>query len=281
VAYATQTNSSGTVTLKLDIYDPQSFGVARLGPAVIYVHGGGWQMGDKSKNAFIGNDLAAHGFLAYLINYRLAPCDPTQWPPNTCTSPPPLSGTGLYTDPVDDVEAAVGWVLKNNVSYGGTQVVGVLGGSAGGHLADLVGLNIGGGVAPRTVVSLSGPAEVRLPTLNATDSTYPILDDYVGCPYFGASPPACPTKYETVSPVFRATKVSTSFLQFAAPGDTAFNYPIYSQAQSFQSALTSFGDTNSLVAPASTCHGAACWYVKTTNGPTVEIATVNWMTQAL
>src|SRR5256885_956012 len=99
--------------LGLDVYQPAKKGKSR--PAVVVVHGGGWTQGDKALFAQQGNQLAERGFVAFSINYRLAPAHP-------------------YPAAVQDVEAAVAWVRKHAKAYGvDPKRVGALGGSAGGH----------------------------------------------------------------------------------------------------------------------------------------------------
>src|SRR2546429_6431446 len=98
--------------LGLDVYQPAKKGQNR--PAVVVVHGGGWTQGDKALFSQQSNQLAQRGFVAFSINYRLAPAHP-------------------YPAAVDDVEAAVAWVRTHAKEYGvDPKRVGALGGSAGG-----------------------------------------------------------------------------------------------------------------------------------------------------
>ena len=60
-------------------------------PVIMLVHGGAWRGGDKSNFVGDGMKLAALGYVAFSVNYRLTP----QYP---------------YPAAVDDVEAAVRWV---------------------------------------------------------------------------------------------------------------------------------------------------------------------------
>src|SRR5829696_3888930 len=104
--------------LLLDVYQPAKKDKGR--PAVVVVHGGAWTIGDKSWFAQQGNQLAERGFVAFSINYRLAPAHP-------------------YPAAVEDVEASVAWVRKHAKEYGvDPERIGALGGSAGGHLTGLL-----------------------------------------------------------------------------------------------------------------------------------------------
>ena len=92
-------------------------------PVVLYLHGGAWTFGDKREQGRpMLHEFVAHGWVAVTPNYRLAPRDP--WPA-----------------PMQDAVAALAWVKREIESHGGDpdRVV-VSGGSAGGHLAALVGL---------------------------------------------------------------------------------------------------------------------------------------------
>src|SRR3954453_8729817 len=84
-------------SLKLDAYVPDGAGSF---PAVILVHGGGWNAGDKSGGPKKGYMAPMHeplqqaGFAWFSINYRLAPKQP-------------------YPACIDDVETAIRWVKAN------------------------------------------------------------------------------------------------------------------------------------------------------------------------
>lgn len=57
---------------KLDVYLPQET-FARPVPAVLLIHGGGWRIKDKAdaRERNIGQNLAAHGYAVFSINYLL------------------------------------------------------------------------------------------------------------------------------------------------------------------------------------------------------------------
>src|SRR5215208_1144068 len=80
-------------SLKLDAYVPEGAGPF---PAVILVHGGGWNAGDKSGGPKKGYMAPMHaplekaGFAWFSINYRLAPKHP-------------------YPACIEDVETAIRW----------------------------------------------------------------------------------------------------------------------------------------------------------------------------
>ena len=106
--------------LLLDVYTPP-VSAKKLFPAVLLVHGGGWRSGDRSQNNTLAGQLAARGFVAIPVEYR-------------------LSTEALYPAAVHDMKAALRWMRANARRYNiDTSRVAVLGFSAGGQLAALVG----------------------------------------------------------------------------------------------------------------------------------------------
>jgi len=57
------------VALQADIYQPKAAGKY---PAVVAVHGGGWQNGSRISYQHWGPWLAERGFVVMAINYRLS-----------------------------------------------------------------------------------------------------------------------------------------------------------------------------------------------------------------
>jgi acetyl esterase/lipase len=111
------------VELLLDVYTPKDKGNGPF-PAVMYVHGGGWTGGDKSGGAGMTEtpELLSRGFVVIAINYRLAP---------------------KYTVPsqVEDVKYAIRYVKSNSRELNiDAERLGLIGGSAGGHLVSLMGV---------------------------------------------------------------------------------------------------------------------------------------------
>lgn len=165
------------VILTLDVYVPAG---ARGLPAVLVVHGGAWKDGDKVEWVEEGEALAAEGFVAYVVNYRLAP----------------PGGTWHAIAPVQDLRTAVKWVRANALLYGTDRTkVGVLGGSAGGNLAMMAGTtgSAGRGRAD-AVVSWSGSTQLRLAETEGTQSN---RANYVGCDLV-----TCPAEWDYASPYF-------------------------------------------------------------------------------
>jgi acetyl esterase/lipase len=87
---------------------------------VFWIHGGGWQTGDKSMVALKPKAFMDAGFVFVSINHRLLPAVDM--------------GTIIR-----DVASALGWVHKNIATHGGdpTRLL-VMGHSSGGQLAALI-----------------------------------------------------------------------------------------------------------------------------------------------
>src|SRR5207253_5788055 len=91
-------------------------------PAVLCIHGGGFRAGKREGWDARCQQLAEHGYVAATVTYRLAP---------------------KYQFPaaVHDVKAAVRWLRANADKYKiDPQRIGVVGDSAGGHLAQFLGV---------------------------------------------------------------------------------------------------------------------------------------------
>ncbi|MBI3882148.1 MAG: alpha/beta hydrolase [Verrucomicrobia bacterium] len=111
---------------KADLYLPTSTPASARRPAVLIIHGGGWTGGDKgaAREINIGTNLAINGYVGMSINYVLAQTNGTNivWPQN-----------------LHDCKTAVRWLRANAARLEiNPDRIGVIGGSAGGHLAAMV-----------------------------------------------------------------------------------------------------------------------------------------------
>lgn len=105
----------------LDIYAPGGAGPARLHPVMVYIHGGAWSKGDKSRVGYKPGAFVARGYVFISINYRL-------------TTPEVKFPVHAY-----DVASAVGWVWRSGARYGADRRrLFLMGHSAGCHLAAVV-----------------------------------------------------------------------------------------------------------------------------------------------
>ena len=100
----------------LDLYLPATPGPH---PLVLWVHGGGWQSGDKTDTPALF--LRDAGYAVASINYR-------------------LSGEAPFPAQIHDVKAAVRWLRAHAHDYDlAASRMGAWGSSAGGHLVALLG----------------------------------------------------------------------------------------------------------------------------------------------
>lgn len=135
---------------KVDVYEPApSAAVARPAdgyPVVVFFYGGSWTSGSRSDYRFVGEALAAQGFVAVLADYRLYP------------------EVG-YPDFLVDCAAAVGWAHREAARFGGNPGrLFVMGHSAGGYNAAMLALDPrwlrAEGLAPADLagfIGLAGP----------------------------------------------------------------------------------------------------------------------------
>ncbi|TLD71622.1 alpha/beta hydrolase [Phragmitibacter flavus] len=112
---------------KADLYLPPS-SLSGKYPGIVIIHGGGWTGGvkDAKREINIGTTLANEGYVCLSIDYQLHdPASPiSAWPQN-----------------LHDCKTAVRWLRANAEKLNlDPDHIGVIGGSAGGHLAAMVGV---------------------------------------------------------------------------------------------------------------------------------------------
>lgn len=108
----------GTRELRTDIFYPKNN--SNLKPAIIFVHGGGWLKGNKQVYRAMAIDLAKQGFVTSAIEYR-------------------LGHEAAFPAGIQDCFASVRFLRANSAKYHIDKTkIGVVGGSAGGHLAGLM-----------------------------------------------------------------------------------------------------------------------------------------------
>ena len=102
-----------------DLYLPKGRSKA---PVLVAVHGGGWQVGNKQFYRNWGLFLARAGYAVFAVDYR-------------------LGKPGVYPAAVYDVKAAVQFIRAKAAEYDlDPERIGLIGDSAGAHLASLVAL---------------------------------------------------------------------------------------------------------------------------------------------
>jgi len=112
LTYGSAPDANGDpVTLKLDLYQPTGDTIANR-PALVWVHGGGFTMGDKSSGRAMATLFAKLGYVAVSINYRLLSptgCGGNPDPTPTCQN----AALGAQ----HDAQAAVRWLRANAATY--------------------------------------------------------------------------------------------------------------------------------------------------------------------
>lgn len=106
------------VALLADVYVPEGEGPF---PAVLVIHGGGWESGDRAQVKGLAERIARRGYVAVNTTYRLAP-------------------GAIFPAQLQDVQQAVLWMRAQAATYRIDPTrIGAFGYSAGAHLAALLG----------------------------------------------------------------------------------------------------------------------------------------------
>jgi acetyl esterase/lipase len=125
-------------------------------PLVIFIHGGGWTGRTKADGEAYADAFLKRGYAFAAIDYRLAP-------------------GAIFPAQIQDAKAAVRFLRAHAADYNiDPDKIGVMGHSAGGHLASLLGttnddpqfdigdnLNVSGAV--QAVCDMSGPSDFLMP----------------------------------------------------------------------------------------------------------------------
>jgi acetyl esterase/lipase len=168
--------------LKLDIYEPlvKPASGDRY-PAIIVIHGGSWQNGDKQDIfAMHRRYLANQGYVVFAIQYRLS--SEAKWPAQ-----------------MEDVHEAIRWVKNHANDYNVDPArVSLLGRSSGGHLALLAAYRPGPSdekgvdTSVSSVVAMYPPTDLRL---------WPSLPNTALTDLLGGSMRDIPHLYADASPI--------------------------------------------------------------------------------
>lgn len=109
----------GAASPRLDVTRARG---AQKAPVLVYVHGGGWQAGDKARVHDKPAHFTAQGYVFVSLDYRLLPEVPVE-------------------TQLQDIDAALGWIAAHIGDFGGDAGnLHLMGHSAGAHLASMTGL---------------------------------------------------------------------------------------------------------------------------------------------
>ena len=114
--------NDGTASWTVTIFQPQGDGPF---PALVDVHGGAWNRGDRTADEVMNRALAASGIVVAAIDFRLAPEHP-------------------YPAQVQDTNFAIRWLKANAARFNADpDTVGGMGCSSGGHTLMLTAMRPG------------------------------------------------------------------------------------------------------------------------------------------
>ncbi|MBI1355919.1 MAG: alpha/beta hydrolase fold domain-containing protein [Acidobacteria bacterium] len=242
--------SPGGRDLHLDLFRPRSGGGPF--PAIVFVHGGGWRSGSRTQFHRQAAHMATKGFVGACIEYR-------------------LSGEEKWPACIDDCKASVRWFWENQYRLNvNPRRIGAAGGSAGGHLAALMGTtqrrdsfgshmeHPGPSSKVSAVAAFNGVFDVT-----ALAEAIPGHVERYFVPLFGATPEQNPSVYREASPATYVGKSTPPFLLLHGTADTTVPYE---QAVAFEKLMKADGCDVELFTAEGAGHGffnAPPWYDKT------------------
>lgn len=213
-------------------------------PAVLCIHGGGWSAGHKKDMVGCAYMLGQLGFVTTSIDYRLAP-------------------HAHFPAQVEDAKAAVRYMRRHAKELDiDPSRIGVVGSSAGGHLALFLGvtnntepsLSLGSRTldtrdqevssAVTAVVSLAGPTSLSLPL--------PPTSEKIAERFIGKSRSENPELYEKASPAHYLTAATSPILMIHGNKDELVPY---NQATTMLAACKKTGVDAELITIADGGHG--------------------------
>jgi acetyl esterase/lipase len=219
---------------KLDLYVPENRN--GLMPLIVWIHGGGWMGG--SKNNCPPLPWTRKGYVVASIDYR-------------------LSQDAKFPAQIEDCKAAVRWLRVHANEYGiDEERIVAWGGSAGGHLASLLGT---AGEVPeweKGVPSVSSRVQAVIDWYGRADLTRVATD-----PAWANSPSAlllggCGKKFaelaKEASPILHVSNDDPPFLIMHGTMDTVVPFR---QSQAFEGALEEAGVESHLVTLEGAGHG--------------------------
>ncbi len=224
----------GDEAQKLDLYLPEKAADKPL-PLVVHIHGGGWVGGSKYPCAVA--PMVLRGYAVASVEYR-------------------FSQKAIFPAQIQDCQAAIRWLRAHAKEYNlDAEHVGVVGGSAGGHLSSLAGTSGGKNAFPKiggneeqsdrvqAVCDIFGPSDFSTVVQQAAD-------DKNAKNIFQFNTPADPyssligtklddkAKADAVSPVHYVSKDNPPFVILHGTHDTLVPY---AQSEEFAAVLKEKG----------------------------------------
>lgn len=221
--------------LLLDLHLPATPGPH---PVLLWLHTGAWVTGERGGGTALRQ--ATRGYAVASIDYRLAP----DW---------------IFPAQLEDCKAAIRWLRANAAEYNlDPNRVGVIGASAGGHLAALLGTTAGiaelegsylgnpeFSSSVRAVVDFYGPTDLlklreqALPCMGVDpNASWAPPSLFIGCPI-----QECPDKTSAANPMTYITPDDPPFLIIHGTADCLVPWQ---QSQLLHDALTAQGRSSTL-----------------------------------
>lgn len=207
--------------LLLDLYLPVGNGPH---PVIIIIHGGGWIFGSRSEGYWLGKALSEEGYAAVSIDYT-------------------FSNVSEFPAQIEDCISALRWIEANREKYRFSNATGVIGASAGGHLAALLGAT-----EPEidAVVDIAGPSDLLSINSDCSNAGLAQCQDlaFLVHELLECNPDECQENAMMASPSRRVSGTSSPML--IIHGDQDQIVPI-EQARRLSKALSDFGVESRLV----------------------------------
>ena len=211
--------------LQLDLFVPKKRPQTRI-PWMVYIHGGGWRGGSPRQFWRHAAHFASLGWPGITVAYRLAPAH-------------------RFPAQLEDVQAAVRWLRAQGAELGvDPQRIGAAGGSAGGHLAALLGTTdaVVDGISSRVQAVVAFNGVFDLPALDSERAAGPrsaLLGDD-------------PRLAIEASPLHQASSQAAPALLLHGTADETIPFQ---QAVAFQRRLREYGVRAELYAADGAAHG--------------------------
>ncbi len=194
----------GGAELILDVYQPTVSDTPL--PAVILIHGGAGSFGDRSDLVDNAQGLAAAGYVAFNIEYRLLEDGKNPWPAQ-----------------LDDTQLAVRWIRANAEQYNvDPDRICSLGHSFGGQLAALLGVRDTSTESDLTLGEFSSRVACVVDIAGSVDALQPEIDETMQplmTLLYSGTPNEVPETYHDASPIAQVAAESAPFLIFHGADD--------------------------------------------------------------
>lgn len=226
-------SSSQKIDLYLPERDDKNVGL------IVYIHGGGWQSGDKKELTETAKGVTRDfGYATASLNYRM------------------LGEKATYKEMLEDIQAALNLIKQKAQENGYTiKCCGLIGYSAGAHLSLLYAYKNQGmyPISVEYVASLAGPTDFTDPNFYNVEGIAPLLGGVAGVSGITAD------NWQNYKPELLAAS-PVSYVNAAVPKTmlchgTADDIVPYSNAQILSEKLAQAGASNMLITFEGANHG--------------------------